>query len=136
MLCFITPLFQLKRRNTIIRLNEIIQTPVGADLSRTSPIYRPSVAFHTIPFSLFKAIIVPSINTTSILSNADRLDPVCERNVLNTHQIRRKLSIRARLPFVTFSVTLMRRSYGNISVRKAAPACTGSSYRVSDQEQL
>jgi hypothetical protein len=27
-------------------INKIPQTPVGADLSRPSPIYRPSVAFH------------------------------------------------------------------------------------------
>ena len=40
-------------------MNTIPQTPVGADVSRTSPIYRPSVAFHTIPLIVFIHIIGP-----------------------------------------------------------------------------
>jgi len=38
--------------------------------------------------------------------------------------------------FVTLLVTLSGRTYGNIQIRKAEPACTGSSHEVGDQEQL
>ena len=34
-------------------MNTITQTPVGADVSRTSPMYRPSGAFRIIPPILF-----------------------------------------------------------------------------------
>jgi hypothetical protein len=43
----------------IMLINTIIQTPVGADLSRASPIYRPSVAFHDIPLHVLNSIIGP-----------------------------------------------------------------------------
>ena len=41
----------------------LTQPPVGADLSRISPIYRLALAFTIIPPILLKAIIAPTPNT-------------------------------------------------------------------------
>ena len=38
-------------------INKITQTSVGADLSRTPPIYRPFVAYSAIPINLLNHII-------------------------------------------------------------------------------
>jgi hypothetical protein len=50
-------LFHMKE--PIMLMNKIIHLSVGADLSRPSPIYRPSVAFHNIPFILLNSIVGP-----------------------------------------------------------------------------
>ena len=46
--------------------NKISRPFVGADLSRPSPIYRPSVAFHSILFNLLLCIIVSIVDLSAL----------------------------------------------------------------------
>jgi hypothetical protein len=49
-------------------IHNIFRPSVGADLSCTSPIHRPSVAFHDISLILLKHIIVPTADSSAIVA--------------------------------------------------------------------
>jgi hypothetical protein len=66
-------------RGAMLQINEIIQTPVGADLSRPPPMYRLR-GFHNTPLNLLMSIIVPhaspgkkSIPTLEQKNNDDKI---------------------------------------------------------------
>ncbi len=73
-----------------MRGSEIIQTPVGADVSCTPPIYRPSVALRNIPRSLVKTIIVPAYQYNKYTFKCGQSRPDCEKKILLDAPVKEK----------------------------------------------